>query len=205
MKRPVAELLTMTINAAAESVRTQYEHEAWQILRRKQGYITHRIYQGLEEPLHRLVYSEWESKKALDGARHHLQGTPLMRRARSALGAPPQRWVVELSGPVTSTKGLEVPAGAIATYVFLWLANNGKSSPAREEKLWKALGAEGGHVATVVFHGLDDPLLLGWFSHWADAGAFEKARAHFEEIATGAGADPLARALECAAYTLPRD
>ena len=200
MKRPIAELLTMTINAGAESARAQYEHEAWQILRRKQGYITHRIYQGLEQPLERLVYSEWDSKKALDGARQHLQGTPLMRRGRSALTAAPQRWVVELGGPVTSTKGLEVPSGSIAASVFLWLPSNGQNASGREEKVWKALSAQAGHLATVVFHGFDDPLFLGWLAHWTDAAAYEQARVHFAEIAAGAGLDQPVRGPDCTAY-----
>ena len=201
MKRPIAELLTMTINAGAESTRSQYEHEAWQILRRKQGYVTHRLYQGLTEPLQRLVYSEWESKKALDGARQHLQGTPLQRRARSALSAAPQRLIVELGGPVTSTKGLDLPSGAVAGNVLVRLATHAEPSHGADEKLWKALSSQAGHLATVVFHGFEDPLLLGWLSHWADAELFEKARSHFEEIATGGGATQLAQPLECAAYT----
>ena len=205
MKRPIAELLTMTINAGAESARSQYEHEAWQILRRKQGYVTHRLYQGLIEPLRRLVYSEWESKKALDGARQHLQGTPLQRRARSALSAAPQRLLVELGGPVTSTKGLDLPSGAVAGNVFVRLAVHGEPSHGADERLWKALSSQAGHLATVVFHGFEDPLLLGWLSHWADAELFEKARGRFEEIATGGDATQLAQPLECAAYTLQRD
>jgi len=200
MKRPIAELLTMTINADAESTRSQYEHEAWQILRRKQGYVTHRLYRGLTEPLRRLVYSEWESKKALDGARQHLQGTPLQRRARSALSAAPQRLIVELGGPVTSTKGLDLPSGAVVGNVLARLATHEPSHGA-DEKLWQALSSQGGHLATVVFHGFEDPLLLGWLSHWADAELFAKARSHFEEIATGGGATQLAQPLECAAYT----
>ena len=51
MKRPIAELLVMTVNAGAEVERGRLEHEAWQILRRKQGYVTHRIYQHLDNPL----------------------------------------------------------------------------------------------------------------------------------------------------------
>jgi heme-degrading monooxygenase HmoA len=201
MKRPIAELLTMTINAGEESALSQYEHEAWQILRRKQGYVTHRLYQGLTAPLQRLVYSEWDSKKALDGARQHLQGTPLQRRARSALSAAPHRLLVELGGPVTSTKGLDLPPVAVAGNVFVRLPTHAEPSHGLDERLWKALSSQAGHLATVVFHGFADPLLLGWLSHWADAELFDKARGHFEEIATGGGAVQLAQPLECAAYT----
>src|SRR6266852_2274713 len=102
MKRPVAELLTLTVRAGAEEERAQCEREAWQILRRKQGYVTHRIYRHAADPLRRLVYSEWESKKAVDGARQHLHGTPLMRRARAALASAPQRVIMELVGALTS-------------------------------------------------------------------------------------------------------
>jgi heme-degrading monooxygenase HmoA len=205
MKRPIAELLTMTVNAGAESSRAQYEREAWQILRRKQGYVTHRLYQGLTEPLRRFVYSEWESKKALDGARQHLQGTPLQRRARSALSAAPQRVIVELGGPVTSAKGVHLPSGAVAVNVLGRLASSAELPHSADEKLWKALSDQEGHLATVVFHGFQDPLLLGWLSHWADAELFEKARIHFEEIVTAAGAAQLAQPLEYAAYTQLND
>lgn len=201
MKRPIAELLTMTINPGAESTRAQYEREAWQILRRKQGYITHRLYQGLTEPLQRLVYSEWESKKALEGARQHLQGTPLQRRARAALSAAPRRLIAELSGPVTSVKGLDLPPGAVATIVIVRLADHPELSHDADERLWKALSSHGGHLATVVFHEFDDPLVLGWFSHWADAEHLEKARCHFEEMATAAATTQPAQPLECFAYT----
>jgi heme-degrading monooxygenase HmoA len=201
MKRPIAELLTMTISADAESIRSQYEHEAWQILRRKQGYVTHRLYRGLTEPLQRLVYSEWESKKALDGARQHLQGTPLQRRARAALSVAPQRLLVELGGPVTSTKGLDLPSGAVAGNVLVRLAPRAEASHGADERLWKALSSQPGHLATVVFRGFEDPLLLGWLSHWADAELFEQARTHFEEIASSAAAAQPAEPVQCTAYT----
>ena len=205
MKRPIAELLTMTINAGSESTRAQYEHEAWQILRRKQGYVTHRIYQGLTEPLQRLVYSEWESKKALDGARQHLQATPMMRRARAALSGTPQRLIVEIAGPVTSTKGLDLPPGAVAASIFIHLAGNGSAWHGQEESLWRALADQTGHLATIVFHGFDNPLFLGSFSHWADAEAFEKACPRFDEIATRSGAEKLAQPSEHRLYTPVRD
>jgi heme-degrading monooxygenase HmoA len=201
MKRPIAELLSMTINPGGESTRAQYEHETWQILRRKQGYVTHRFYQGLTEPLQRLVYSEWGSKKALDGACQHLQGTPLQRRARSALSATPQRLIVELGGPVTSTKGLDLPSGAVAVNVLVRLASHAEPSQSVHERLWRVLSSQEGHLATVVFHGFEDPLLLGWLSHWADAERFEKACSHFEEIATAGCATQLAQPLEYVAYT----
>src|SRR5215510_4729178 len=109
MKRPIAEFLSMTVRSGAEAERAQCEHEAWQILRRKQGYVTHRIYQSVRDPLQRLVYSEWESAKALDGARQHLQGTPLLLCAGTATTGAPERHLMELTGQITSTKGLSLP------------------------------------------------------------------------------------------------
>jgi len=122
MRRPIADLLTVTLKPGTEAEFLQAEQAAWQILRRKQGYVTHRIYQPRAEPAQRLVYSEWESTKAADGARQHLQGSPLMRRARAAFAAPPRRLVVELVGAVTSTKGLDLPDGAVAAYAAARLA-----------------------------------------------------------------------------------
>lgn len=202
MKRPIAELLTMTIKPGAEAERTQYEHEAWQILRRKQGYVTHRIYQRLGDPVQRLVYSEWESKKAADGARQHLQGTPLMRRARSVLTAAPHRLVVELVGPVTSTKGLDLPDGAVATSALTRLADNAGTWRDQEERLGKTLSSQPGHITHVLFRGFEDPLQVGSVSHWVDASAFETARTAIDTIlAAPALAEPLGYVL----YSLVRD
>ena len=79
------------LQAGAEAEWLRDEHETWQILRRKPGYVAHHLYQAVREPQQRLVYSEWDSKKALDGARQFLQGTPLGRQARAALATPPER------------------------------------------------------------------------------------------------------------------
>jgi len=186
MKRPIAELLTMTLKPESEAERRQHEHEAWQILRRKPGYITHRIYADGQDPLRRLVYSEWESKKAVDGARQYLQGTPLMRRARATLAANPTRQVVEIVGPVTSTKGLDLPDGALAVTAMARLSDTDSSWPAREDRLWKVLATQTGYLTHIRFHGFDDASLVGSLSHWLDASALDKALAH---IQTAAAAD----------------
>jgi hypothetical protein len=102
---------------------------------------------------------------------------------------------------VTSAKGLDLPAGAVAVNVLVRLASSAEPPHGADEKLWKALSSQEGHLATVVFHGFQDPLLLGWLSHWADAELFEKARIHFEEIVTAGGTTQLAQPLEYAAYT----
>ena len=180
MKRPIAELLTMTLKSGAETERTQYEHEAWQILRRKQGYVTHRIYQRVSEPSERLVYSEWESKKALDGARQHLQGTPPMRRARALLTAPPQRLLVELVGHITSTKGLELGATAVAALATGRLREDGAGWREQEEQLQRVFPAQSGHITHVFFRGFEDPMLAGSMSYWTSTEAFEHARVQLD-------------------------
>jgi heme-degrading monooxygenase HmoA len=177
MKRPIAELLTITVKAGAEADRAQYEHEAWQILRRKQGYVTHRIYVRVNDPLQRLEYSEWESKKAVDGARQYVQGTPLMRRARAALAAAPQRLIVEPVGPVTSTKGIELPEQAVAASAVGQVRAETGAWRTQQEALWKALSGQPGHLAHLLFQGFETPLLVGSLSHWTDAAAFERALA----------------------------
>lgn len=173
MRRPIAEFLTISVQAGAETERAVAEHQTWQILRRKQGYVTHRMYERCGQPLQRLVYSEWESKKALDGARQHLHGTPLMRRARATLAAPPQQLVVELVGPITSTKGLDLPESAVAACGI----TQAGTPPWREleEQLPKALSEQPGHVTHVLFRGFEDQTLSGLFSHWADSHAFEQS------------------------------
>jgi len=197
MKRPIADLLTMTLKAGMEADHMQSEHQAWQILRRKQGYVTHRLYQQRNEPLERLVYSEWESKKAADGARQPLQGTPLTRRARAALAATPRRLVVELVGAVTSTKGLDLPAGAVAVHAVARLGRDAAQWREVEDRLTKTLAGLPGRVAHVLFRGFDEPLLVGSLSHWIDADAFEKARAPIDGVVNAAGtlAAPLAYVL----------
>ncbi len=200
MKRPIAELLIMTLNAGAEAAHAQYEHETWQILRRKHGYITHRLYHELATPLQRLVYSEWESKKALDGARQHLRGTPLTRRGRASVTAAPRQIVVEISGPVSSTKGLELAPEAVALTALARLAGDAGRWHMHAEAVWKEIAAHAGHLSTMIFHGFNDPALVGWLSHWTDAAAGERARGDFEAIASRNATAAMAAPLECAAY-----
>ena len=174
MKRPIAELRTMTLHAGVEAAWLRDEHEAWQILRRKPGYVAHHLYQAVHEKQQRLVYSEWETKKALDGARQFLQGTPLARRARAALAAPPERLIVELIGPVTSTKGLDLPDTAVAVTAVARLAATSAVTQEQHATLGRNLASQPGHITHVLFHGFDDPTLIGAFSYWQDAAALEK-------------------------------
>lgn len=205
MKKPIAEFLRVAVKPGAETARTQYDHEAWQILRRKQGYVTHRLYQAVADPLHRLIYSEWESRKALAGARQHLQGTASMRRARSLLDAAPQQLIVELGGRVVSTKGIPLPEGVVAAVALIHLANNGSSWHLQEDKLWRALSTQPGHVGNLVFRAFDDSTLVGSFSHWADHDAFEKARGCFEDAAKAHSTSSLAHPIDFLLYTPLRD
>ncbi len=200
MKRPIAELLMTSLTVGAEAAHAQYEQETWQILRRKQGYKTHRIYHDLAAPLQRLVYSEWDSKKALDGARQHLHGTPLMRRGRATLAAAPRQVVVEITGPVTSTKGLELSPEAVALLLLARLETHSGAWQAHADAVWKEISAHTGHLATVVFHGFDDPALIGWLSHWTDAAALEHARAGFEATLARHAGVALATPPECTTY-----
>lgn len=192
----------MTLKAGAEVERAQHEQAAWQILRRKQGYVTHRVYQDSNEPQRRLVYSEWESAKAVDGARQHLQGLPLMRRARATLTAAPQRLVVELVGPITSTKGLDLSPDAEAVCALGRLSAVPDDWRVREEQLSKLIAAQPGYVTAVVFRGFTDALVVGSFSHWANAAAAATAGA---EIARATGGDPLVTPVQCVRYRIVRD
>lgn len=204
-RRPIAELLIMTLNAGAEAERAHVEHEAWQILRRKQGYITHRIYQHLTNPLQRLVYSEWESAKAVDGARQYLQGTPMMRRARAALAMAPQRLVLEMAGPITSTKGLDLPEDAVAASAMARLKDTADGWREKEQALWKSLASQPGHITHVLLRGTEDRFVVGSLSHWADATAFQKALAQTDSSVTAGVTDALAGPVEYVLYRLLRD
>ena len=205
MKRPIAELLVITLNPGAEAERAHVEREAWQILRRKQGYVTHRIYRHLSNPLQRLVYSEWESTKAVDGARQHLQGTPLMRHARTTLAASPQRSLLEITGPITSTKGLDLPDGAVAANAIARLTTPTSSWREREQSLWKALACQPGHVTHVLLRGIDDRLVVGSLSHWAEADVFHKALAQIDPGVAAAINEALTAPVEYVLYGLLRD
>jgi heme-degrading monooxygenase HmoA len=168
MKRPIAELRTVTLLAGTDAGWLRDEHETWQILRRKPGYVVHRLYQTGPDDRQRLVYSEWDSKKALDGARHFLQGTPLARRARAALAASPELLTVELVGPVTSTKGIDLPEHACAATVLARLPVASPTASDRLAQLGKSLASQTGHITNVLFRGYDNPALLGALSHWQD-------------------------------------
>jgi heme-degrading monooxygenase HmoA len=205
MKRPIAELLVITLNPGAEAERTHVEREAWQILRRKQGYVTHRIYRHLTNPLQRLVYSEWESAKAVDGARQYLQGTPLMRHARTTLAAAPQRSLLEMAGPITSTKGLDLPDGAVAANAVARLNAPTDSWREQEQSFWKTLASQPGHVTHVLLRGIDDRLVVGSFSHWADADVFQKALAQIDPGVAAAINGALTAPVEYVLYGLLRD
>jgi heme-degrading monooxygenase HmoA len=175
MKRPIAEWLTLTLHTGMESEHLQHEHELWQILRRKQGYVTHRLYQSLSNPLHCLIYSEWDSSKAVDGARHNLQGTPLMRRLRSLMTGAPQRTVFDIIGPVTSTKGLDLPAEAAAVSVVAHLTGDAVAWRGTEHTVWTTLSAEVGHITHVLLRGTSDRTLVAWLSHWSNEEAARQA------------------------------
>ena len=204
-RRPIAELLIITLNAGTEAERAHVDHEAWQILRRKQGYITHRIYRHLTNPLQRLVYSEWEGVKAVDGARQHLQGTPLMRRARAALAAAPQRLVLEIAGPITSTKGLDLPDDAVAASAVARLKAPLDSWRVTEQEFWKTLASQPGHITHVLLRGVDDGSVVGSLSHWAGADAFQTALAHVDRSVAARVSEALSSPLEYVLYGLLRD
>jgi heme-degrading monooxygenase HmoA len=205
MKRPIAEFLVITLNAGGESEQARAEHEAWQILRRKQGYVTHRIYQQINNPLARLVYSEWESTKAVDGARQHLQGTPLMRRARASLAGPPQRSVFEISGPITSTKGLDLGDTAVAATSVARLKALSDSWRATEQKLWTLLAGQPGHITHILLRAIGNPLVVGSISHWADSAAFQTALAQVDSALGAAAAEALTGPVDYILYKLLRD
>lgn len=205
MKRPIAEQLVVTLNPGTEAEHAHVEREAWQILRRKQGYVTHRIYRHLRSPLQRLVYSEWESAKAVDGARQHLQGTPLMRRARTILAASPQRSLLEIAGPITSTKGLDLPDDAVAASAVSQLNTATDNWREKEQSLWKALASQPGYVTHVLLRGIDNQSIVGSLSHWADADVFQKALAQIDPGVAAAINGALATTVEYEFYGLLRD
>lgn len=205
MKRPIAELVTITLNAGAEAERTHVDHETWQILRRKQGYVTHRIYEHLTNPLQRLIYSEWDSIKAVDGARQHLQGTPPMRRARTTLAASAQRLVLEIAGPITSTKGLDLPDNAIAASAVARLDTTPDGWREKEQELWKVLAGQPGHITHMLLRGIDDRQLVGSLSHWADADAFQHALTHIDGGVAAGVNDTLSAPVAYVLYKWLRD
>jgi len=205
MKRPIAELLVVTLNPDAEAAHAHVEREAWQILRRKQGYVTHRIYRHLSSPLQRLIYSEWESAKAVDGARQHLQGTPLMRRTRTMLAASPQRSVLAIAGPITSTKGLDLPDNAVAASAIAQLNTATDSWREKEQNLWTALASQPGHLTHLLLRGIDNHLVVGSLSHWADADVFQKALVQIDPGITAAINGALTTGVEYVLYGLLRD
>jgi len=182
MKRPIAELRTLLVRTGAEAEWLRDEQEVWQILRRKPGYATHHLYRASREHEQRLVYSEWESKKALDGARQFLGGTPLGRRLQATLSAGPERMAVELLGPVTSTKGLDLPDGALAATAIVRLPPSTTLTPEQYTAVGKQLMKQTGHLTQVLFRGFDQPAVVGVLCYWQDTAALERAIAALPQI-----------------------
>lgn len=78
--------------------------ELWEILRRKKGCLTHRLYRAEGKEGLWLVCSEWESLAELAGARRELARSPLYRRLHSMLSASSER-AYEPFGAVRSSRG----------------------------------------------------------------------------------------------------
>jgi quinol monooxygenase YgiN len=165
----------MKVRPETTKERTLCDREMWEILRRKQGYVTHRRYCREDASNIWLLYSEWESKRMADGARQLLQATPLYRRGQTMLIEPASRLSVELIGTATSTKGLELSDEAIAAVWRARIRVAQSAVRAAEEAWWKLLAAQSGHLNHVLFRIFDDPLELGAMSHWESRAAFEDA------------------------------
>ncbi len=177
-KRPIAELLMLPIREDATAERVQCEREMWQILRRKQGHVAQRLYRRADAPHLWLAYGEWESKRILDGVRQQLQATPLFRRAQATLAGPAERTIVELVGPITSTKGLDLPEGAVAVVSTMQVAASPAPSPplrTREDAAWQHLAKQPGYLTHLLFRGFHDPSRLGALSHWSSGDSFGAA------------------------------
>lgn len=78
--------------------------ELWEILRRKKGCITHRLYHAEDDDRLWLVCSEWESLAELAGARRELARSPLYRRLHATLDGSSER-AYEPFGAVRSSRG----------------------------------------------------------------------------------------------------
>ncbi len=184
-KRPVAEFIEEHLAPEHERDHATVLREMWGILRRKQGYIVHRIYQHAEEPLIWLVYAEWESRQAANGARQRLQETPLFRRARSTITGTSIRSFLELSGAVTSTKGLDLDQGAVAVLDHARRTALDTGWRDIEQAFWKQAEAQTGYLAHVTFRGIDDERTVGALSHWISDSAYEAANQQLASTAQG--------------------
>src|SRR5271154_1884692 len=102
--RSVIELQRLEVKPESADEALRLIRELWEILRRKQGCVTHRLYHAPDRS-HWLAYSEWQSLPQLSGARRELARSPLYRRLHSMLAQSSER-ANEPFGSVLSTHGV---------------------------------------------------------------------------------------------------
>lgn len=128
-----------------------------------------------------------------------------MRHARALLAAPPQRMVLEIAGPITSTKGLDLPDNSVAACALAQVKAPAETWRDREQGLWKTLARQPGYLTHVLLRGVEDHLAVGSISHWANGEAFHKALGQVDAGVLAEINEVLTGPIEYVLYRLLRD
>ena len=169
--RPVVELQRLEIKRDNADEALRLIRELWEILRRKQGCVTYRLYHSPDDRSRWMAYSEWQSLPQLSGARRELARSPLYRKMHSMLAQSSER-VHEPFGTVLSTHG--VSFGSETTAVVARF----EKSPAEPADAMAFLQELSGYVSHITMRelGASDVLVcVAHFDSAANASAAESA------------------------------
>lgn len=145
--------------------------ELWEILRRKQGCVVHRLYRSASERLRWLAYSEWQSLPQLSGARRELARSPLYRRMHSMLASSSER-VNEPFGPVLSIHGIGFGPETAALLIRF---EQSPEEPAQAIGFIRELSGYVSHITMREVGAPDALVCLAHFDSAANAAAAESA------------------------------
>jgi quinol monooxygenase YgiN len=169
--RPVVELQRLEVKPDSADEALRLLRELWEILRRKQGCVVHRLYHSPDDRSRWLAYSEWQSLPQLSGARRELARSPLYRKMHSMLAQSSER-VHEPFGAVLSTHG--VSFGPETTAVVARF----EKSPDEPAHALEFLQELSGYVSHITMRELGAPEVLVCVAHFdsgANAAAAESA------------------------------
>lgn len=169
--RAVIELQRLEVKPESADEALRLIRELWEILRRKQGCVAHRLYHAPSDRLHWLAYSEWQSLPQLSGARRELARSPLYRRLHSMLSQSSER-ANEPFGSVLSTHGVSFGPDTAALIVRF---EKGPEEPVQALSFMAELTGYISHITMRELGAAEALVCLVHFDSAANAAAAESA------------------------------
>jgi quinol monooxygenase YgiN len=160
--RAVIELQRLEVKPESADEAIRLVRELWEILRRKQGCVVHRLYRAPGERLRWLGYSEWQSLPQLSGARRELARSPLYRRMHSMLAQSNER-AHEPFGPVLSIHGVSFGPETAALIIRF------EQSPDEPAQAMAFVRELAGYVSHITMRELGAPDALVCLAHFDSA------------------------------------